>query len=150
MHTITEQFIEKIIQDTKSNTIIWNSLFTFTDAHDLSDLTGFKYVLYFDDIHEFDYAESYICHNNVFCMIVLKEIFINIKNNTKTNEYNVYLSKNLISNPDVLTISNNLLEELVHIIPENIEMFQTGLSQESIKIMKTYLHEHESDEADFS
>lgn len=146
MKTLTEQFIEKIIHNTKSNNLIWNTLFTFTDAYDIRDLSGYKYVLYFDETHEFDYADSYICYNEDFCLIVLKEIFINAENNSKANEYNIYISKDLASKPDVLTISNNLLEELLTFIPQNIEMCQTDLSQDSINIMNAYLHDHEPHE----
>lgn len=149
MKTITEQFIEKIIHETKSNNLIWNTLFTFTDAYDIQDLSGYKYVLYFDETHEFDYADSYICYNEDFCLIVLKEIFINAENNSTANEYNIYLSKDLTTYPDNLTVSNDLLEELLLSISKNIEIYKSGLNVDSIEIMKTYLHDHEPHEKSF-
>lgn len=129
------QFLEKLIYETRKSKIVWDSLFTFTNAEDIDErLPNFKYILWQDTWHSVDYTKSYISFTDNFIVLVLTETMdsgsdyaVQKDGKTKFIDNNIYIAKDTKSEPYQLALTNesvlNLISEIqkIEIIPNELD-----------------------------
>lgn len=129
------QFLKKLIYETKKSKIVWDSLFTFTDAEDIDErLPNFKYILWQDEWHSVDYTQSYISFTDDFIVLALTETIdggsdyaVQKDGKTKFTDNNIYIAKDSKSKPYQLALTNeavlNLISEIqkVEFIPSELD-----------------------------
>lgn len=150
MDNLTVNFINQIIYDTQNDKLFWSNLFHYTDAYDIEDLPGLKYLFFENEYRKVNLINSYICQTYHFILIAINETFYSGKEEDISTKTNIYLSKDGISSPELVEISNELKNQLIQAVSKSNEEFLNGevagYNEQSSFIMKAYLRDHETHE----